>query len=128
MLMPSPYREQHDGYLQRYLRTGEKHIIGIGRVVTGQKRDGTTFPMELSVGEATSDQRIFTGFIRDLTERQRAEEKMEELRASLIHAARVSARGAMASTLAHERIGRASGRERGGQYGVDLGGGRVIKK
>src|SRR3546814_13689680 len=58
--------------------------------------------MELSVGEATSDQRIFTGFIRDLTERQRAEEKMEELRASLIHAARVSAMGAMASTLAHE--------------------------
>lgn len=102
MLMPSPYREQHDGYLQRYLRTGEKHIIGIGRVVTGQKRDGTTFPMELSVGEATSDQRIFTGFIRDLTERQRAEEKMEELRASLIHAARVSAMGTMASTLAHE--------------------------
>src|SRR3546814_9907641 len=71
-------------------------------LVTGQKRDGTTFPMELSVGEATSDQRIFTGFIRDLTERQRAEEKMEELRASLIHAARVSAMGAMASTLAHE--------------------------
>src|SRR3546814_19269192 len=102
MLMPSPYREQHDGYLQRYLRTGEKHIIGIGRVVTGQKRDGTTFPMELSVGEATSDQRIFTGFIRDLIERPRAEEKMEELRASLINAARVSAMGAMASTLAHE--------------------------
>src|SRR3546814_18025967 len=97
--MPSPNREQHDGYLQRYLRTGEKHIIGIGRVVTGQKRDGTTFPMELSVGEATSDQRIFTGFIRDLTERQRAEEKMEELRASVIH-----------------EIGRAEGRESVCQY------------
>src|SRR3546814_18912737 len=58
MLMPSPYREQHDGYLQRYLRTGEKHIIGIGRVVTGQKRDGTTFPMELSVGERSEERRV----------------------------------------------------------------------
>ena len=52
MLMPSPHREAHDGYLRRYLQTGEKRIIGIGRVVEGQRRDGTLFPMELSVGEA----------------------------------------------------------------------------
>ena len=71
MLMPSPYRENHDGYLERYLRTGERRIIGIGRVVVGERKDGSTFPMELSVGEMKSgNQRFFTGFIRDLTERQ----------------------------------------------------------
>jgi two-component system sensor kinase FixL len=102
MLMPSPDRERHDGYLQRYLLTGERHIIGIGRVVTGQKRDGTTFPMELSVGEATSDQRIFTGFIRDLTERQATERQLEELESELARLSRLTAMGEMASTLAHE--------------------------
>ena len=71
MLMPSPYRESHDGYLERYLRTGERRIIGIGRVVVGERKDGSTFPMELSVGEMKSgNRRFFTGFIRDLTERQ----------------------------------------------------------
>lgn len=102
-LMPSPDRERHDGYLARYLATGERRIIGIGRVVFGQRRDGTTFPMELSVGEAIGDERrIFTGFIRDLTERRRTEERLEELQSELIHVSRVSAMGTMASTLAHE--------------------------
>ena len=50
MLMPSPYRESHDGYLERYLRTGERRIIGIGRVVVGERKDVSTFPMKLSVG------------------------------------------------------------------------------
>jgi two-component system sensor kinase FixL len=103
ILMPASDRERHDGYIQRYLQSGQKRIIGIGRVVTGVRRDGTTFPMELVVGEAlTEEQRTFTGFIRDLTERQRAQERMEELRSGLIHVARVSAMGTMASTLAHE--------------------------
>ncbi len=103
MLMPSPYRERHDGYLERYLRTGERHIIGTGRVVFAMRKDGSTFPMELSVGEATGDgQRLFTGFIRDLTDRQRTQERLEELQSELIHVARVSAMGTMASTLAHE--------------------------
>lgn len=103
MLMPSPDRERHDGYLERYLRTGEKRIIGIGRVVFAARKDGTTFPMELSVGEATGEgQRLFTGFIRDITDRQRTQEQLEELQSELIHIARVSAMGTMASTLAHE--------------------------
>ncbi|MDX3910950.1 MAG: PAS domain S-box protein [Sphingobium sp.] len=103
MLMPSPDRERHDGYLTRYLTTGERRIIGIGRVVFAQRKDGSTFPMELAVGEATGEgQRLFTGFIRDLTDRQRTQEKLEELQSELIHVARVSAMGTMASTLAHE--------------------------
>lgn len=103
VLMPSPDRERHDGYIERYLRTGERRIIGIGRVVFAQRKDGSTFPMELSVGEATGeDQRLFTGFIRDITERERTQEQLEELQSELIHVARVSAMGTMASTLAHE--------------------------
>lgn len=103
MLMPSPDRDRHDGYLQRYLSTGERKIIGIGRIVIGARRDGSTFPMELSVGEAIGEtQRVFTGFIRDLTERQETQERLDELQSKLIHVARVSAMGTMASTLAHE--------------------------
>jgi two-component system sensor kinase FixL len=103
ILMPSPYREAHDGYLTRYLATGERRIIGIGRVVVGERRDGSTFPMELSVGEMSSDgKRFFTGFIRDLTERQRTEARLQELQAELVHISRLTALGEMASALAHE--------------------------
>jgi two-component system sensor kinase FixL len=102
-LMPSPDRERHDGYIARYLSTGERRIIGRGRTVTGLRADGSTFPMELSVGEAiTEGDRVFTGFVRDLTDAQRTEARIEELRSGLVHAARVSAMGTMASTLAHE--------------------------
>ena len=103
MLMPSPDRERHDGYIARYLTTGERRIIGRGRTVTGRRKDGSTFPMDLFVGEALVDEeRIFTGFVRDLTEAQDAERRVEELRRDLVHAARISAMGTMASTLAHE--------------------------
>jgi two-component system sensor kinase FixL len=103
MLMPSPYREGHDGYLERYLRTGERKIIGVGRVVVGERRDGSTFPMELAVGEMKSNDKLFfTGFIRDLTERQKTEGRLQELQAELIHISRLTAMGEMASTLAHE--------------------------
>jgi two-component system, LuxR family, sensor kinase FixL len=103
MLMPSPYRENHDGYLERYLRTGERRIIGIGRVVVGERKDGSTFPMELAVGEMKSSNRgFFTGFIRDLTERQKTEARLQELQAELVHISRLTAMGEMASTLAHE--------------------------
>jgi two-component system sensor kinase FixL len=103
MLMPSPYREAHDGYLSRYLETGERRIIGIGRVVVGERRDGSTFPMELAVGEMrSSNQRFFTGFIRDLTERQKTEARLQELQTELVHISRLTALGEMASALAHE--------------------------
>jgi len=74
LLMPSPYREQHDGYIARYLRTGEAKIIGIGREVVGLRKDGTIFPLDLSVSEVKLDaRRIFTALLRDLTERKRLE-------------------------------------------------------
>lgn len=103
MLMPSPDRERHDGYLKRYLRTGERRIIGVGRVLTARHRDGTTFPIELSVGEARiGDDRVFTGFIRDLTERQQVELRVHDLQSELAHVSRVSAMGTLATSLAHE--------------------------
>lgn len=103
MLMPSPYREQHDNYLSRYLSTGEKRIIGIDRVVVGRRKDGSTFPMKLAVGEVRVGERIFfTGFIRDLTEREESEAKLEEARSELARLARLNELGEMASTLAHE--------------------------
>lgn len=103
MLMPNPDRDRHDSYLQRYLDTGVPRIIGTGRIVTGLRSDGTTFPMKLSVGEAlTDEQRLFTGFVQDLTERNEFEARLEQLKSELIHVSRLSAMGTMASTLAHE--------------------------
>jgi two-component system sensor kinase FixL len=103
ILMPEPYKTRHDDYMERYLTTGERRIIGIGRVVVGQRKDGSTFPMELAVGEMRSGgQRYFTGFIRDLTERQQTETRLQELQSELVHMSRFTALGEMASTLAHE--------------------------
>ncbi|MEO5578870.1 MAG: PAS domain S-box protein [Sphingomicrobium sp.] len=103
MLMPEPYRTAHDGYLQRYYRTGERRIIGIGRVVVGERKDGSTFPMELAVGEVlVTEGRFFTGFIRDLTDRQHTETRLQELQSELVHVSRLTALGEMASALAHE--------------------------
>jgi two-component system sensor kinase FixL len=103
LLMPSPYREAHDSYLQRYYRTGERRIIGVGRVVVGERRDSSTFPMELAVGEMRiAGRRYFTGFVRDLTERQATETRLQELQSELVHVSRLTALGEMASSLAHE--------------------------
>jgi two-component system, LuxR family, sensor kinase FixL len=103
LLMPSPYRENHDGYIERYLRTGERRIIGIGRLVVGERKDGSTFPMELAVGEMSSgDRHFFTGFIRDITQRQQSEARLQELQSELVHVSRLTAMGQMASALAHE--------------------------
>jgi two-component system sensor kinase FixL len=103
LLMPEPYRGAHDDYLARYYRTGEKRIIGKGRVVVGERRDGSTFPIELSVGEMRAGgERFFTGFVRDLTERQQAETRLQELQNELVHVSRLTSLGEMASALAHE--------------------------
>lgn len=103
ILMPEPDHSRHDGYLARYQATGERHIIGIGRIVTGRRKDGTTFPMHLSVGETRSgNEPYFTGFAHDLTEYQRTQTRLYELQTELFHVSRLSAMGEMASALAHE--------------------------
>ncbi len=103
LLMPAPHHVAHDGYLKRYLETGEKRIIGIGRVVEGVRKDGKVFPIELAVGEARTDgHRAFTGFIRDLSERVEKEAQLQQVQSELLHATRLSAVGTLASALAHE--------------------------
>ncbi len=103
LLMPSPYREEHDGYLARYIQTGEPRSLGAGRIVSGQRKDGSTFPIELAIGEMWSgSRRFFTGFIRDLTERQETEARLQELQSELVHVSRLTAMGEMASAIAHE--------------------------
>lgn len=82
LLMPSPYHEQHDGYLANYLTTGRARIIGIGREVSGRRKDGTVFPMDLSVSEVRlTGRRLFTGFVRDITERKKLETEILEISA-----------------------------------------------
>lgn len=103
LLMPDPYRSEHARYLGRYLDTGERKIIGIGRVVVGVRQDGSTFPIELAVGEMRSGRRrFFTGFIRDITEPQATERRLQDLQSELIHVSRLTSMGEMASALAHE--------------------------
>jgi two-component system sensor kinase FixL len=116
MLMPEPYKSQHDGYLHRYFHTGERRIIGIGREVTAQRKDGSTFPIDLSVGEfltaGQSDERRraddrgaehgFVGIIRDLTERKAQTREAETLRTRLTHVGRIGTLGEMVSGIAHE--------------------------
>jgi two-component system sensor kinase FixL len=103
MLMPPADRDGHDGHLRTYLQTGVPHNIGNVRVATAQRANGETFPIELAVGEASiGGERIFTGFVRDLTNRHQTALRMKELQSELVHVSRVSAMGTMASTLAHE--------------------------
>ncbi|HEY0181565.1 MAG TPA: PAS domain S-box protein [Rhodopila sp.] len=103
MLMPPPERERHGGYMRDYLETGDRRIIGRGRIVIGSRSDGSVFPMELTVGEMTAgDDRWFTGFARDVTEREETAKRLHDLQAELIHMSRFTAMGEMASALAHE--------------------------
>jgi PAS domain S-box-containing protein len=86
MLMPDPYRREHDGYLSAYLRTGQARMIGHGREVMGQRKDGSIFPMELAISEmVVSGQRMFTGVVRDITERKQIEQHQDLLIAELDH-------------------------------------------
>lgn len=84
MLMPQPYRNEHDGYIHRYQSTGNPHIIGIGREVVGLKKDGTTFPFKLGVSEVQFlGRKIYTGFIHDISREKEAEEQLHEYAAHL---------------------------------------------
>ena len=101
ILMPQPYRDQHDGYLSHFRATGEKRVIGTGRTVVGQRQDGTTFPMELAVAEARGgERRLFTGFVRDMTERHRVEAELKEAKA-MAEAANL-AKSDFLSSMSHE--------------------------
>jgi len=103
MLMPADYASEHDSYVQHYLDTGERRIIGIGREVRGRHKDGTEFPMELSVGEAsTPDGRQFIGIIRDLRPRRAVEAKLADAQSQLVHMTRISAMDEMGAAIAHE--------------------------
>ena len=124
VLMPDPYRREHDGYLANYLRTGQKKIIGIGREVVGLRQDGTVFPIDLAVSEARlGDRRSFVGIIRDITERKKAEEALREshrqlekalaslqtkreeitvMSQQLWQAAKLASVGELAASIAHE--------------------------
>ena len=103
VLMPSPDRERHDGYLRRYHGNREPRVIGIGRVTTAQRKDGSTFPIELSVGEAhIAGHQVFTGFVRDLSEVKQNQRLLHNLQAEASHFARASQLGSLASAIAHE--------------------------
>ena len=104
LLMTRSDRKNHDTYIRNYLRTGTARIIGIGRDVTGRRKDGSTVPIRLSVGELRDDDDtpLFIGTLHDLTEALRAREHIEELQSELMQVARASAVGEMGSTLAHE--------------------------
>ena len=102
-LMPSPDRERHDQYLENYLTTGQRKIIGIGRITTARRRSGAAFPIDLHIGEARAGaEKVYTGFIRDLTERQATQRRLHDLQAELAHVGRVTAMGTLATALAHE--------------------------
>jgi two-component system sensor kinase FixL len=107
MLMPSPYREHHDGYLKSYRDTGQARIVGIGREVSGQRKDGTTFPMYLSVGDGTlNGRRVFVGIVHDLSalyrERESYESRLVAAHEELAHVARVGELGQVSAGIAHE--------------------------
>ncbi|WP_245570228.1 MULTISPECIES: PAS domain S-box protein [Bradyrhizobium] len=101
-LLPEPCRAEHDHHIERYLSNGERHIIGIGRIVVGERSDNSTFPMELAVGEAKVRGERFFGFIPNLTERRAQKRRLQELHSELVHVSRLTAMGEMASSIAHE--------------------------
>lgn len=103
LLMPEPYMSEHDAYMEHYLQTGEKRIIGIGREVFAKRKDGAVFPIQLSVSEfVTKEERKFVGLIRDLTKQQLAEQEASLHRERLAHVGRVNMLGEMATGIAHE--------------------------
>lgn len=103
LLMPESYKSEHDEYIGKYLREGKSNIVGIGVEVIGQRRDGSTFPIELAVSEVrVDDRRLFAGIVRDITEQKQAEERLKKSREQLVHAEKLSAIGKLAASMAHE--------------------------
>jgi PAS domain S-box-containing protein len=103
MLMPEPYKAEHDGYMANYLQTSVKKIIGIGREVSGRRKDGTTFPLHLSVSEFSAEgRRYFTGMIHDLTDRRHVEEALRESERRLAQAQKMEAVGQLTGGIAHD--------------------------
>ncbi len=103
LLMPAPYRDKHDDYIQRYMNTRVPRIIGIGREVTALHRDGRTFPVDLAVNKFISDGKtMFIGMIRDVSDRRNAERKAQAHLEKLAHAGRLADLGLTTSTIAHE--------------------------
>ena len=103
LLMPEPYKGEHDGYIRNYLDTGDAKIIGIGREAQARRKGGPVFPIDLSVGEIPTDgQPKFVGIVRDATKRKRAEEEIHQTRERLAQFGRLSTLGEMAASLAHE--------------------------
>lgn len=101
--MAAPHQNAHDGYIRNYLTTGVAKIIGTGREVEARRKDGTIFPIDLSVGEMrVGARRGFIGVIRDITERHEAQRRVQELTAELVHVSRLSDMGQLAASLAHE--------------------------
>jgi PAS domain S-box-containing protein len=103
ILMPEPYRAEHDGYIDSYVATGTRKIIGIGREVVGRRKDGTTFPVHLSVSEFEADgERYFTGMIHDISDRKHAEDALLESERRLAHAQKMEAVGELTGGMAHD--------------------------
>lgn len=103
VLMPEPYRAEHDQYISNYLNSGQPKIIGIGREVEAKRKDGSVFPVDLAVGEVKEGANIrFVGIIRDISARKAAELEMREQRERLAHVTRLSTMGEMAAGIAHE--------------------------
>jgi PAS domain S-box-containing protein len=103
VLMPEPYKAEHDGYIGNYLDTGVKKIIGIGREVSGRRKDGTSFPLHLSVSEFSAEgRRYFTGMIHDLSDRKHVEEALRESERRLAQAQKMDAVGQLTGGIAHD--------------------------
>ena len=103
LLAPDPYGSQHDGFIANFLATGERKVIGIGREVEGRRKDGTTFPLYLSVAEvASGGERSFTGIMRDLTQVKRSEQDLRSVQQQLYQAQKIEAIGQLAEGVAHE--------------------------